>query len=242
MNDELILYYVNNLILQYRTKEKAPEHIYALIKALMIYDLMEKVQNGYNIDEAIGVQLDVLAKYVGADRVITGLDFSRTYFGFVDYNEPTPYVDVIGLIEYAELNPPDAQFLKYDTDQQFLYTLTDEELRLLVKMKIIQNNSNYTTSEIDDFIDEFFPETTIFDDNKDMTISYIFDEESRRFAEIVISQGALPKPAAVGLIILYASDINNIFGFLKYSSTSPENFIQGMIEYSDDPFGSFLKY
>lgn len=242
MNEELILYYVNLLIIQFRTLPNAQGHINALIKQLMIYDLIRDIENGYDLETAVGVQLDVLAKYAGADRVVTGVDFSRTFFSMVEYGEPTPYVNVAGMIEYLEDNPPDAQFLMYDTDSQSIYSLTDTELRILIKLKIAQNNSNHTTKEIDDIMEEFFPESVIFDDNFNMTVSYIFDIDSQRIAEIAISQNALPKPAAVGLIVSFVPDINNIFSMLKYCCNTPADFSQGFIEYADDPFGSFLKY
>ena len=67
-NADLIIYYKNLLIIQYKTKEKAPEHIAALIDAIMIFELIENVQNAYSIAAAVGVQLDVLGKYLGFTR------------------------------------------------------------------------------------------------------------------------------------------------------------------------------
>lgn len=242
MNTELISYYVNLLILQYRNKPNAAGTIAAIIRSLMIYDLIRAVENGYNIDTAIGVQLDVLAKYTGAERVVTQVDFSRTFFGFVDYGEPTPYVNVAGLLPYDELNPPDAQFLKYVEDEQSQYTLTDAELRILVKLKIAQNNSNHSVGEIDDILNEFFPGQVIFTDNFNMIIFYIFDSDVKRIVEIAIAQKTIPKPAAVGLDISFVPDVTNIFSLLRYESSTKPEFSQGFLNYSQDPFGSFLKY
>jgi hypothetical protein len=242
MNTELIAYYVNLLILQYRNKPNAKGTITAIIKALMIYDLIRAVENGYNIDDAVGVQLDILAKYVGVERIATGVDFSRTFFGFVDYAEATPYTGVAGLLPYNEVNPPDAQFLKYGVDQESSFRLTDAELRILIKLKIAQNNSNHSTAEIDDILNEFFPGQAIFSDNFNMTISYIFDTGISGIINVAIAQGIIPKPAAVGLIVNFAQDINNIFSMQKYSADTPADFSQGFIKYSQDPFGSFLSY
>lgn len=242
MNDALITYYANLLILQYRTKTKAPETIKALIRTLMVFDLIREVENGYDVDTSIGDQLDILAKYVGADRIATGIDFSRVFFGMVDYSEATPYSGVIGFLPYTETNPPDAQFLKYNTDQESSFTLTDEELRILVKLKIAQNNSNHSNYEIYNILEDFFSGQVIFTDNKNMTISYIFDSEIQRIINIAVSQKAIPKPAAVGLDVNFVSDIENIFSLQKYNSTTIPDFSEGCIKYSDDPFGSFLTY
>lgn len=242
MNSELIAYYANLLILQYRNKPNAAGTIIAIIESLMIYDLIREVENGYNVDDSIGVQLDVLAKYVGAKRTVTQVDFTRTFFGFVDYAEPEPYVNVAGLLPYDEENPPDAQFLNYVAGQQSQYTLTDAELRILIKLKIAQNNSNHSVGEIDNILNDFFPDQVIFTDNFNMIISYIFDSDVSRIIEIAIAQKALPKPAAVGLDVSFVPDIDNIFSLLKYSADVPADFSQGLLIYSQDPFGSFLKY
>lgn len=242
MNDDLILYYANLLILQYRTKPKAHATIIALIRVLMVFDIIREVENGYDVDTAVGKQLDVLAKYVGAERVATGIDFSRVFFGMVNYSSSPPYTDVAGFLEYTEANPPDAQFLEYNTDQVSSFTLTDEELRILVKLKIAQNNSNHSNYEIDTILYQFFPGQVIFTDNKNMTISYIFDSDIQRIINIAASQGAIPKPAAVGLDINFVPDLENIFSLLDYGAASLPPFSKGLVDYSDSTFGSFLTY
>lgn len=202
MNDELISYYANLLIIQYRNKPNALGTIQEIIRSLMIYDLIRSVENGYDVETAVGVQLDVLAKYAGVERVSTGVDFTRVFFGSVDYDEIPPYSSgVVGFISYDDLNPPDAQFLEYDTDEGSLFELTDQELRILIKLKIAQNNSNHSTGEIDNILNEFFPGQVVFDDNFDMTISYVFSSSLTRIVSIAISQNAIPKPAGVKLLV-----------------------------------------
>lgn len=70
MNSELIEYYRNLLIIQYSVLEKAPAHIRALIDVIMFFDLMIEVRDAYDIDTAVGVQQDILGKYLGIDRNI----------------------------------------------------------------------------------------------------------------------------------------------------------------------------
>lgn len=70
MNSELIEYYRNLLIIQYSVLAKAPDHIRALIDVIMFFDLMIEVRNAYDIDTAVGVQQDILGKYLGIDRDI----------------------------------------------------------------------------------------------------------------------------------------------------------------------------
>ena len=241
MNSELIDYYSNLLILQYRSKSKAVAHIKNIIGSEIIFDLIKDVENGYNIDTAVGVQLDVLAKYVGASRVITVQeDITGAHWGFVDYLEPTPYIDVVGVVDYSQSPLPAADMIDYDTGVNSNYVLTDDELRFIIKLKIIQNNSNNSPKSIDDLLFDAFGDKIQMTDNKNMTIDYIIDESV--FPLVEISLTLLPKPMAVKLLTTIVDDINNLFGFLDYSMTPIPDYLKGFIDYSGLPFGSWISY
>lgn len=68
-DQELIDYYADLLILQYRGKPKAYATIQALVKNVIMGQLPLAVQNAYDIETSVGVQLDVLGKYAGVERV-----------------------------------------------------------------------------------------------------------------------------------------------------------------------------
>lgn len=72
--DEIITYYANLLIIQYRQKAKAYATIQAVVQPVIMDNLPLQVQAAFSVDSAIGVQLDILGKYVGASR--TNLTFS----------------------------------------------------------------------------------------------------------------------------------------------------------------------
>jgi hypothetical protein len=65
---ELQSYYANLLILQYNGKPKASAMIEAVVLPVFMKQLPVAVQNAFDIDTAVGVQLDVIGKYVGAGR------------------------------------------------------------------------------------------------------------------------------------------------------------------------------
>lgn len=71
---EIIDYYVNLLILQYRGKARARAHMSALVGEVVMDQLPLSVQNGYDVETAVGAQLDVLGKYVGVSRDTYDLD------------------------------------------------------------------------------------------------------------------------------------------------------------------------
>lgn len=73
--EEIVDYYVNLLIMQYRDKPTARGFIKALAEMSILDMLAVKVMNAYDIDSASGVQLDVLGKYAGVSRV--GYTFDR---------------------------------------------------------------------------------------------------------------------------------------------------------------------
>lgn len=65
----LINYYANLLVLQYISLPKAYSTIQALATLSVMDQLPLQVQNAYNMDgTAVGVQLDILGKYIGVTR------------------------------------------------------------------------------------------------------------------------------------------------------------------------------
>lgn len=239
---ELLQYYANLLILQYRTKDKAPEHIKALIKIIMILEVLVDIENGFDIDTSVGAQQDIIGKYLGVNRVVTGSSFTRNYWGYCEYGDTSPF-DFYPYTIYGVI-APDVQIRTYEESSQSLYALTDQEFRFVQKMKIIQNNSNHSAYEIDQFIYRYFPEQAIFSDFIDrgnMSIAYIFNESSERIVNILISEDLLPKPAAVAVTVSFVPDINHLFGYSTYSGVYPD-FIYGYIKYGDIPEGGWLTY
>ena len=67
-NQELINYYSNLLILQYIGRAKAYATIQALVTPVIMGQLPTQVRDAFDIPTAVGVQLDVIGKYVGVTR------------------------------------------------------------------------------------------------------------------------------------------------------------------------------
>jgi hypothetical protein len=67
-NSNLIEYYKNLLILQYSGLTKASATIQAIAEKIILYDLLVSIRDGFNIDTAVGKQLDILGKYTGVSR------------------------------------------------------------------------------------------------------------------------------------------------------------------------------
>lgn len=81
---QLADYYVARLIVQFRTQPKAQNTIAILVKQALLDNLAAQLLAAFNIETAIGKQLDTLGKYIGVPRNIGAL-VAAGYFGFWNY-------------------------------------------------------------------------------------------------------------------------------------------------------------
>ncbi len=84
---ELAKYYSDLLILQYIGKPKAYATIGAVVTPVLIDQMPIAVQNAYEIGTAVGVQLDVIGKYVGVSRNGNGLEGQAISLDDSDYTQ-----------------------------------------------------------------------------------------------------------------------------------------------------------
>lgn len=238
-NTNLVKYYADLSIIQYADKPKARAFMENLLGALICYDLAVSVRDGFNIETAVGDQLDIIAKYVGVSRVITGTSFSRDYFGFAEYGDTAPFT-FYGFTLYGAASE-DVQYRNYKESSQSVYSLTDEELRMMIKLAIIRNNSNGSVSIIDLLISALFDGMAYFTDRGNMSISYMIGTASSRIFNIAKSIGILPAPAGVAISLLVVPDIYHVFSFSVYGRSKP-SFAVGYAKYGYMPIGCMASY
>ena len=130
---EILQYYADLLIVQYRSKPKAADTIKAVVNNSACDGLVQVEQTCFDLDTAIGEQLDILGRIVGVPRNVYGLDLGHTFFSF------TRYLTSIASVGFGRYNAqPDANnFYRYNNFAT--YTLTDFEMRALIRLKIIYN-------------------------------------------------------------------------------------------------------
>jgi hypothetical protein len=189
-DQEIINYYANLLIMQYAGLPKAYATIQTLVSGLIANQIFTSVSNGFNIDTAVGVQLDLIGKLNGASRQ------GRNFTGPM--------------------------------------TLTDDQYRAYIKIKIIQNTGGSALYDIQKLISVFFPTTLRVFDYTNMQMSYTFGATigTQELAEFFVESGALPRPMGVQLSsIIYVANVYNIFSFRTYN-TQDSN-VQGFNSYSD---------
>lgn len=231
---EIIEYYVNLLIIQYHDQPNAQAEIRLLIDVLYADGILLDIQDAYNVDTAVGKQLDVIGKYVGVDRVYSNVTLTDM-FSFITYD----------IVTAPPSSPPRFGFSLYTTFNNYQYNgtliyddiiakdnaLTDENYRVLIKLAIIINASNFSSKQIDDALFEFFGTTIRAEDAGDMHMIFYITSTLTPLIQAIVAKGLLPTPMGVGALIV--SNIEDtMFSFTDYSGyESPYGY--GFSDYSD---------
>ena len=186
-------YLSNLLIIQYNDKPKATNTIKSIGQMFPI-DLMLSVRDGFDIDTATGKQLDILSKYIVADR------------NYTDSNN----------------NPA---------------VLTDEEFRILLKLKIIVNCGTSSLYGLETSLYDFFNNGIRVVEDKDaygnqtMSITYYIRSDWANIGLAAIQQDILPHPMGVGFNYNLAAQVK-YFGFIEYTDLSHQ-YSTGFRDYND---------
>lgn len=190
-------FYVSLLCLQFKQLPKARANILIYVKQAVADMLATELQDAFNVDTAVGVQLDTLGKYIGVPRTV-GDPIDRPYYSFSDSDgtiRPNGFQD--------STNPAqNAQAIWYQSG--FLGTnrtaLSDVAYKLVLQLQIILNANDSTLASIQDYLHTFLPGMVALTDNADMTLTYTLSQR------IPVSPGVLkqflPKPMGVGLIFV----------------------------------------
>lgn len=170
---------------QYRNKSKAVRW-YEIVKTLAtgIASAADYMRVSYDINSATGEQLDILGRIVVVPR---------DYLGYVALN-PGLFSEPDG----AEFGDVNAMFsaLSIDQDSQ----MSDDFYRLVIKSKIIKNNSGATIEDVLRNINFLLPNAKVLRvvDNEDMSFSVEFYgniTELERWA--LLNANLIPKPQGV---------------------------------------------
>lgn len=203
--DPTLIYYSDRLIRQYRTSEKAVETVQLMANQSFIDGFALEESLCFDLDTAVGAQLTVLGIIVGVPRTVYILNISRQFSNYIRYTgTPNPSF-TFGLGRYTDVpyDPNGYLFFRYNFKNSGTYTLLDFEMRVLIRLKIILNNSYSSTKQITDLIYQYFAGVINVVDNKNMTITYNVNSSLTNVAQAAISLGLLPKPMGVGLIVNY---------------------------------------
>lgn len=190
-----VSYYVARLIQQYRTQPKAQATIAILVKQAIMDMVIAQIGAAYNIDTSIGVQLDVIGKYVGLSRNI-GPSAAVNYFGFRRYAGTG---NIYGFARYAGGVNVGVIWNRYQYGGAQGSALNDTSYRTALKCKIMINSSDGTVPGIYALLHRYFFGVITLIDHHDMTITYLVSNTVPLDTSVL--QTFLPKPMGVGITV-----------------------------------------
>lgn len=265
---EIVQYYRNLLILQYKNKQNASGTIgllasHAVLAQTSVQTMtFDAIPSSGSFNILIGltslpIQWDSTTSFIvgsvqsvagyGAVTVVGSIANQLLTFTFTGIvNPPVPLLIVTD-------NTLDAEITVVDIDQVLLLaiqdafnitgpntakgvqldvvgtymgvkrtygtiTLSDADFLSLIKIAIVQNNTESSMGIIEQNMDMFFPDQFIITDNLNMTMSYLFSQTigSTDLFKVMVREGLLPHPMAVGTSVVLVPVLSDVFGFSTY--------------------------
>lgn len=229
---DIIDYYVNLLIIQYNNQPKARATIELFATQIAANGILFDIRDGYDIDTAVGVQLDVLGKYVGVDRYFEVFD-PINYFALTDYDEVDPDAEEKwGFTDYADFD--DFQYngtLNYMSVLSISSRLNDDDFRVVIKLKILQNSINHSHKSIDDGMYKFFGMDVRPSSIGGMQMTYFITINVTAIIKAALTKNILPRPMGVGLSLIEQVS-GDFYAYASYSNLTPDN-VTGFTTYAD---------
>jgi hypothetical protein len=200
--NEIVDYYSNLLIIQYNNKPKASATIQLMVTELIANGILFDIRDGYDIDTAVGAQLDILGKYIGVNRIFQD-NILTNMFSLETYSEPDPTLeDRWGFVTYTSFATTlENGVVNYQSVLTQNFQLNDTDYRTLLKLKIIQNYSNGSHQQIDDAMFEFFGNNVTVAQTGTMQMTYTVPFNLSAVLNAALVLGILPKPIGVKLIV-----------------------------------------
>lgn len=213
MNDDLIEYYQNLLIKQYWEKPNAFAEAGVIASGYgKVYDLLTDIVDGFDLDNAVGNQLDIIGRIVGAPRIVPFV-LAKQAFGF-DNN-----VNSVGFASKFNATRPGAPFQSKFAPLYTSQQLDDFDYRFFIRAKIAVNivGAVMVSDErlsIQDAINTAFNGRAYVLDNQDMSLTlYISSEIDIERLRLINNLGLLPKPQAVRYKLVVQASPETTFGF-----------------------------
>lgn len=204
---------VNLLIKQYWEKPKAKAEI-ELYARLWDVDraFLASLDGAFDLDNAVGKQLDVLGRIVGISRSVPSIT-PKIYFGFSLNPSAKGFADKFNNQRISA--PFFDKFSIPFTDFQ----LGDNDYRLFIRVKAALNRASaYLSSDdyisIQDVILAAFEGRAFVIDNQDMSLTlYVTPAVSAERLRLIRTLNLLPKPQGVRYKVIIQAEPGSTFGF-----------------------------
>ena len=216
--------YKKLLIIQYSDKPNALAQIQLTVSKLEeAYNLISSFETAFDLDTAIGKQLDIIGKIVGISRKVP-FSVPKNYFGFDGHSNSYPMGNkfVENFVSYPMKNKFE---IPYTTGE-----LNDYDYRFFIRAKIIKNNTKSTMIDINNLslqnaIDYLFNNTGYIVDNKDMSFNlYLSQSFNLDMIQYITQLDLIPKPQGVKMNVLIQYVEGKTFGFGVNNSSFDDKF------------------
>lgn len=243
--EDLIRYFTNLLILQYKNKPRAKATIEALTRNAFsdtqnnIFPI--EVQNAYDLDTAVGEQLDVLGKYLGYDRILP-IPIDNT-FKFAEYNESINPEQ--GYSEYND-NKTTYPYAEYRYSTYDYYSMVDLPYRKVLKMISYLKGKPLSLGNINDALEYAFNgDIYVVENDKEIEYHLLQEAEGLTFLDTqdklnIFFNKYFPRPTGCSLSAIqdpYYLKIDPING-----AEMDENYIFTNNQADTDPQINTVKY
>ena len=195
-------YYIARLIYQYSQQPNAQMLTALMVKQALADDLTTLLSQAFNIDTAVGPQLDIIGAYVGVKRNINPVPTSPNAWELYPYSG-TPTTNGIGMRLYNNSVNTTGVWESYSAISQPATNLSDTQYRLVIKLQIILNYNDGTLASIQNYLNNLLPGYATVVDNQNMTLTYTVNQNSIISATLLTQ--FLPKPMGVGITVFIQS-------------------------------------
>jgi hypothetical protein len=126
-------------------------------------------------------------------------------------------------------------------DEDEYKLLNDDDFRILIKLKIISNSSNFSHKSIDDALYDFFGNEIRMDSTGNMEMTYFVPKGKTNLILAAIQKEVLPRP--MGVRVAYINEYDKKFlGFCTYANQQAI-YKTGFRDYNNpDKVGEMLTY
>jgi len=195
---DILEQYADLLVVQYRSKSKAQQTVKLLTNSSACDGLPLALKDAFDLRTAYGNQLTIIGKIIGVPRNIFGLDLAHVYFSVTRYSG-TPAS--IGFLRYtAGLSTK--LILMYA--QNANYVMSDFEMMVLIKLKIIANTQVLTYMNIQDSLYTFFSGDIYIKKSASlMQIDYYVATKYKNSFTAALFSDVVPRPMGVAINTTY---------------------------------------
>ena len=173
-----------------------------MVKQALADDLTTLLIGAFDINTAVGPQLDIIGEYVGVSRKIQPSVTTANYWGFQNYTVP-PTGNTTGFRNYAGTTNTTGVWENYSDASQPTTNLNDQQYRLVIQLQIILNSNDGTLASIQQYLNNLLPGFVSLVDNQNMTLTYTVNQNSI-ISEALLKQ-FLPKPMGVYINVFISS-------------------------------------